>query len=52
MPDNFKEVVEQAMQPQAPMGAPGEVEATTGDIGAQGELPAQQFAQSINKGRL
>lgn len=52
MPDTFKEVVEQAMQPQAPMGAPGEVEATTGDIGAQGELPAQQFAQSINKGRL
>ena len=52
MPDTFKEVVEQAMQPQAPMGAPGEVEATTGDIGAQGELPAQQFAQSISKGRL
>ena len=52
MPDSFKEVIQQAMPPQGAMGTPGEVETVAGDIGAQGELPAQAFAESINKGRL
>ena len=52
MPDSFKEAMEQQMAQPGAGAAPQGVETQAGEIDAQGNLPSQQFANAINKGRL
>jgi hypothetical protein len=54
LPESFNEEMEQPMAP--PTALPqeqgqGQMATTAGDVGAQGELPAQQLAQMLNQQR-
>jgi hypothetical protein len=52
LPESFNEEMQQPMQQPAtlPQGQ-GEMATTAGEVGAQGELPAQQLAQMLNQQR-
>jgi len=52
LPESFNEEMEQPMAPPTalPQGE-GEMATTAGEVGAQGELPAQQLAQMLNQQR-